>query len=93
MSLQIVGSITSVADPGFPVGGGRQLLTRLRFVKFVCQNERIGGIFRRSDTVNAHTSYFGPWIRPKKPYSRHTFPVHNQHLHAQKITGWRVSVV
>ena len=30
----------SVADAGFPVGG-RQLPRRLRFVKFVCQNERI----------------------------------------------------
>ena len=38
--------ITAVADPGFPVGGadlvgGRQLLRRLHFKKFVCQNERI----------------------------------------------------
>ena len=41
----------SVADPGFPVGGGgvdlvggRGLLRRLCFVKFVCQNERIGSL-------------------------------------------------
>ena len=36
-----------MTDPGFPVGGpylvgGRQLLTWLPFVKFVCRNERIG---------------------------------------------------
>ena len=36
----------AVADPGFPVGGvdlvgGRGLPRRLRFEKFVCQNERI----------------------------------------------------
>ena len=33
----------SVADPGFPVGGGggRGLPRRLRFADFVCQNERI----------------------------------------------------
>ena len=32
----------SIADPGFPVtSGGRQLPRRLRFEKFVCQNERI----------------------------------------------------
>ena len=30
----------AVADPGFPVGGGRQLPRRLCFEKFVCQNER-----------------------------------------------------
>ena len=29
--------LDAVADPGFPEGGGR----RLRFEKFVCQNERI----------------------------------------------------
>ena len=40
-----------MADPGFPVGGGvdlvgggRGLLRRLRFVNFVCQNERIGSL-------------------------------------------------
>ena len=39
--------VWSVADPGFPVGGGRGphrghgLPRQLRFVKFVCQNERI----------------------------------------------------
>ena len=39
----------SVADPGFPVGGGRGphrrgcgLPRQLRFENFVCQNERIG---------------------------------------------------
>ena len=38
----------SVVDPGFPRGGGahlvggHQLPTRLRFVKFVYKNERIG---------------------------------------------------
>ena len=39
---------TSVADPGFPVGGGRVELVRgtltpeaVTFRKFVCQNERI----------------------------------------------------
>ena len=32
----------SVADPGFPVGGGG--VGQLRFVKFVCQNERIGSL-------------------------------------------------
>ena len=36
----------TAADPGFPIGGanlvgGRQLPRRLRFEKFVCQNERI----------------------------------------------------
>ena len=31
----------SVADPGFPVGGGRGLPRWLRFENFVCQNERI----------------------------------------------------
>ena len=41
-------ALFTVADPGFPVGGvadlvggGRQLPRRLRFEKFVCQNERI----------------------------------------------------
>ena len=38
--------MSTVADPGFPVGGRRprggcQLLRRLSFEKFVCQNERI----------------------------------------------------
>ena len=40
---------STVADPGFPVGGGRGprrsgcgLPRRLRFKNFVCQNERIG---------------------------------------------------
>ena len=38
--------MNTVADPGFPIGGadlvgGRQLPRRLRFEKFVCQNERI----------------------------------------------------
>ena len=39
----------AVADPGFPVGGGRGLRRRgcglprqLRFENFVCQKERIG---------------------------------------------------
>ena len=32
-----------MADPGFPVGG-RGLPRRLRFIKFVCQNERIGSL-------------------------------------------------
>ena len=32
-----------VADPGFLVGG-RGLPRRLRFVKFVCRNERIGSL-------------------------------------------------
>ena len=41
-------SISTVADPGFPVGGGvdlvggRGLPRWLRFEHFVCQNERIG---------------------------------------------------
>ena len=41
--------MNTVADPGFPVGGGRGprrwgcgLPRRLRFENFVCQNERIG---------------------------------------------------
>ena len=35
----------AVADPGFPAGGGgRGLPRRLCFVKFVCQNERIGSL-------------------------------------------------
>ena len=41
----------AVADLGFPVGGGRGprsggrgLPRRLHFVKFVCQNERIGSL-------------------------------------------------
>ena len=40
----------AVADPGFPVGvrgprrGGCGLLRQLHFVKFVCQNERIGSL-------------------------------------------------
>ena len=43
-----VGTI-AVADPGFPVGGvdlvgGCGLQRRLRFVKFLCQNERIGSL-------------------------------------------------
>ena len=40
-----------MADPGFPVGGrgprrggGRGLSRRLHFIKFVCQNERIGSL-------------------------------------------------
>ena len=38
-----------MADPGFPIGGvdlvgGRGLPRQLRFVKFVCQNERIGSL-------------------------------------------------
>ena len=43
-------SYSTVADPGFPVGGGVDLVgghglpRRLRFVKFVCQNERIGSL-------------------------------------------------
>ena len=46
----------AVADPGFSIGGanlvgGRQLPRRLRFIKFVCRNERIwtlrGGARRR----------------------------------------------
>ena len=48
LCIWVMGSmIMSVADPGFPVGGGadlvggRQLPRRLRFEKFVCQNERI----------------------------------------------------
>ena len=32
-----------MADPRFPVGG-RGLPRRLRFVKFVCQNKRIGSL-------------------------------------------------
>ena len=42
-------NLISVADPGFPVGGGRGprrrgcgLPRQLRFENFVCQNERIG---------------------------------------------------
>ena len=40
--------VKSVGDPEFPVGeppprrGGDQLPERLRFIKFVCQSERIG---------------------------------------------------
>ena len=40
--------LTTVADPGFPIGGrgprrrGCGLLKWLRFKNFVCQNERIG---------------------------------------------------
>ena len=43
----------TVADPGFPVGGpltsqgGHQLPTRLRFIKCVCDNERIGTLAGR----------------------------------------------
>ena len=46
----------AVADPGFPVGGGRQLPRRLRFEKFVCQNERIW-------TLRGARSDGAPWIR------------------------------
>ena len=50
-----------VADPGFPVGGvdlvgGRGLPRWLHFIKFVCQNERIGS-FRGARAGCA------PWIR------------------------------
>ena len=47
-----------MADPGFPVGGrwprrggGRGLPRWLRFVKFVCQNERIGSLKSATDMV------------------------------------------
>ena len=49
----------AVADPGFPVGGGRGphrrgcgLLRRLHFENFVCQNERIGTL--RGGTRQVH---------------------------------------
>ena len=48
VELLLDAGMDSVADLAFPVGGaslmgggGRQLPTWLRFVKFVCQNERI----------------------------------------------------
>ena len=34
--------ILAVADPGFPVGGGRRPPTWALFAKNVCENERIG---------------------------------------------------
>ena len=48
LSLKPMGRVTeTVADPGFPVGGGvdlggggRGLLRQLHFENFVCQNER-----------------------------------------------------
>ena len=53
----------AVADPGFPVGGGAdlvggcQLTRQLRFEKFVCQNERIWT--RRGPRAGGAP----PWIR------------------------------
>ena len=42
-SVVLINHAYAVADPGFPVGG-RGLLRWLRFIKFVCQNERIGSL-------------------------------------------------
>ena len=52
----------TVADPGFPVGGadligGHQLLRRLHFEKFVCQNKRIWTL------GGARAGGAAPWTR------------------------------
>ena len=46
--------VCAAADPGFPIGGC-QLPRRLRFEKFVCQNERIW-------TLRGHAPVAPPWI-------------------------------
>ena len=61
---QITCATSAVADPGFPEGRC-QLLTRLRFVKCMCQNERIGTLGGHSpDAPPGSVNAVIPMIQP-----------------------------
>ena len=49
----------TVADPGFPIEGGHQLLTQAPFSENVHENERIGSYLGGTCTGSAPP----PWIR------------------------------